>query len=229
MNFCPHCGSSVGLQDTHCPKCGRSLAAEEDASGKKGAAFQNRSLKKTVIGIIGPSAAAEAMGAPRAASKPTLVGMPVASPGAPAEVAEGAKAEATHASNEGNSGAAAPAPGGRPAGPKTMIGIPAPANANAQPDPGVARPRPAGAHIQTIVRVAAPQGPRPAAEPKEPATPDPGPVHNEPAPLPPLELEPGFLKRMAAAESARPIRSFTLLQEHDENQKDANDNVKDRQ
>src|SRR5882672_9078042 len=87
MNFCPHCGSAVSVQDERCPKCGSAIAAEEEASGKKDAAFQNRSLKKTVIGIIGPSAAAEAMGAggPRVTSKPTLVGIPIASPGAPAE------------------------------------------------------------------------------------------------------------------------------------------------
>ena len=33
----------------------------------------------------------------------------------------------------------------------------------------------------------------------------------------------------AAAESARPIGAFALLEEHDQDQKDANDHVKDRQ
>jgi hypothetical protein len=97
MNFCPHCGSAVGALDTKCPKCGRVMAAED----KRGSAALNRSLKKTVIGLVGPAEAAEAVRAVRPVSKPTLLGIPAAPGLGPSESrADRADAGPADASND---------------------------------------------------------------------------------------------------------------------------------
>jgi hypothetical protein len=143
MNFCPHCGSAVGVTDTRCPKCGRVLAGPDD---KLDAAALNRSLKKTVIGVIGPAAATPIRtSSPRPPSKPTLVGMPAVSPTGQMS-GNGTEANADKASSESSLQASQVGVGLRSGassgsleaamargGPKTMIGLPAPVDTSGRP------------------------------------------------------------------------------------------------